>query len=122
MYQYFIRATGLALMVTVLVSCGDNRPLNQLGYQERLALVDEMKARCIALGIVATDPRHEECVLVELRAEGTRRDSARAGMAAMGSGISKTSQGYTNAANANRPVTCTTRPAVGWGTSTTTCQ
>lgn len=106
--------------VTLLAGC-DTRPLNELTYAEQQEMLKTFTATCAAAGVAEQSPEYRTCVQTEINAENAKRARQTAGLDSFGSGMSALGDSYSSAATVNRPVTCTTRPPVGWGSATTTC-
>lgn len=111
----FAAATVLA------VSACDTRNLGELTYAEQQEMLVKFTATCAESGITEDHPNYRVCVQTEINAENARRGRQSAAMTNMGSGLSQASENYSAAAQQSRPIRCTTSPAVGWGSSTTTC-
>lgn len=101
------------------LSACDTRPLNELTYAEQQKMLIQFNATCLELGIDEKHTKYQECVQTEINAENARRSGQSAGMTSLGQGLSQASTNYSNSYRA--PITCNTRPAVGWGSATTTC-
>ena len=77
------------------------------------------------LWLSLTCAQHQQCRQVEAQKEvSTRRANVvrrQQASLAMAEGMQQASQGYYAAAQSNRTLNCTHSPAIGWGSSTTTC-
>lgn len=111
----------LIIVGTGFLSGCDTRPLNELTYAEQQEMLVQFTATCAASGITESNPEYRTCVQTEINAENAKRGRKSQGMSQLGAGLSATGQSYSSAAQNNRPVTCNTSPAIGWGSSRTTC-
>lgn len=113
----------VTLMVTtaaLLMAC-DMRPLNELTYAEKQEMIVKLTANCAAAGVTEKSPQYIACMQTEIDAENAKRARQSIGMTKFGDGMAAAGNSYSAAARANRPVSCTTNRAVGWGSTTTTC-
>jgi hypothetical protein len=112
---------------TMAIVCGgllmgcDTRPLNELTYAEQQEMLKTFTAACAEAGMTEKSAKYRTCIQTEINAENAKRTNQSAGMQRFGEGLSAAGANYSAAARRNTPMTCTTRPAIGWGSSTTTC-
>jgi hypothetical protein len=111
----------LPVVAALAVSGCDSRPLNTLSYAEQLEAAEVIEARCAEAGAPIGTEQFETCAAAEVNAENARRANMRRSANAIGQGLQNASDSYNASAAANRTVQCTTRPAIGWGSATTTC-
>lgn len=115
------RISALALIGIGLLAGCDTRPLNELNYAEQQAMLEKFTAICAESGVTEQSPQYRECIQTEITSENAKRGRQSAGLTSLGDGLSAAGDNYSAAARSNQPVTCTTRPAIGWGSATTTC-
>jgi hypothetical protein len=112
---------ALALIGFGFLAGCDTRPLNELSYAEQQEMLAKFTAICAESGVTEKSPEYRRCVQTEINAENARRSRQSEGMTKFGQGLAAAGNNYSAAARTNAPVTCRTTPAVGWGSSTTTC-
>jgi hypothetical protein len=116
-----MRLFGLVTVAAISLAGCDTRPLDELTYAEQQEMLQAFTANCAAAGVTKSDPRYHDCVQAEINAENAKRGRQSSAMVNIGNGMAAAGDNYSRSAAANRPVTCTTRPPVGWGSVTTTC-
>jgi hypothetical protein len=116
-----LRFGALAIVCGSLLMGCDTRPLNELNYAEQQEMLKTFIATCAAAGVTEKSPQYRNCVQTEINAESARRVRQSEGLQSLGEGLGQAGENYSASVRRNAPVTCTTRPAIGWGSSTTTC-
>lgn len=97
----------LIIPILMLAAC-EEKPIEQMGYAERVALVDQIIARCEALGIKRDSPEMTVCGDAEIEKEVTTRQANRNRRLEAAAALSEVGQ---------QGVTCTTQQ---FGTMTRT--
>jgi hypothetical protein len=116
-----LRLGALAIVCGgVLMGC-DTRPLNELTYAEQQEMLKTFIATCAESGVTEKSPQYRTCIQTEINAENAKRVRQGEGLQAFGEGLGEAGENYSASVRRNAPMTCTTRPAIGWGSSTTTC-
>ncbi len=104
------------LSLALLASC-QTKPIEEMSYTERKTLAAEIAKRCVEQGV---SPKNQQemrrCFDIEAQREVYTRRRNQMILDDIGEGIEKGTASY-NAANANRPVHCTSQT---FGTTTTT--
>ena len=101
--------------LAALAACVETKPVEEMGYAERKALVDEIIERCIALGIDPKSPEMQACGDAEIDGEINSRSAANARKQAYAAAMMQA-----NVANQQRQrMNCTS--TVGYGAVNTSC-
>lgn len=111
--------TSAAAVVAVLAGC-DSRPIESLGYEERMQLAQEITERCMKLGIDPKSQQMVDCQNAEVEKEVSTRSARREGAEAFGAAMqsySASQQAYYQQSQSRR-INCTSS-TVGWSTNTT---
>lgn len=106
--------------VLAMAGCAE-KPVEEMGYAEISALSKEIEQRCTDLGLTPGSPQHQQCKQVEAQKEISTRRANKNRRIAAATAMQQTSQGYYAAAQSSQTINCTTSPAIGWGSSRTTC-
>lgn len=113
---------GVAFVVGL---AGCEKPVEEMGYAERQALAGEIVQRCAKLGLKPDTPQMRDCTSTEAQKEIYSRragaDRRSRSVSSAGDGLRQYGHSMQQQAMQNRPINCTHRPAVGWGSATTTC-
>lgn len=103
----------------LLLSGCDTRPIESLGYAERMELATEITARCTEMGIDPASPQMIDCQRAEVEAESAKRAEWRTANAAAAGSLQSYGASQQAYATRSTPLRCTSSPL---GTSVnTTC-
>lgn len=117
-----MRAIALGVVVAAMLA-GCEKPVEEMGYAEMQALAKEIEQRCTNLGLKPGTPQHQQCRQVEAQKEIYTRRANKVRRQNAADAMQQASQNYQQsiAIQQSRRINCTHRPAVGWGSATTTC-
>ncbi|WP_353144842.1 hypothetical protein [Paracoccus sp. (in: a-proteobacteria)] len=117
-----MRAIVLVLAAVVGLA-GCEKPVEEMGYAERQQLAAQIVERCKALGIAPGSAQMNACTEAEVNKEVYTRRANKIRRQELGTAMQQASQNYQQsiAMQQSRQINCTHRPAVGWGSATTTC-
>lgn len=113
-----MKRLALPLLSCVLIASCQTKPIEEMSYTERKALAAEIVKRCIDQGVSPKNQREmRRCTDIEAQREVYTRRRNQEMLDDIGEGIEKGAASYNAAANASRPVHCTSQTI---GTMTTT--
>ena len=112
-----MRFVLLIAAVSGLAAC--EKPVEQMGYAERVQLVEQIIQRCEALGIPRNSPQMQQCGDAEIEKEVTTRNANVAARRNAGLAMTQASANYNRSMAAQR-MNCTHTPGYG-GSVTTSC-
>ncbi|MDF3904702.1 hypothetical protein [Paracoccus sp. AS002] len=112
-----MRAIVLGVVAAAVMAGCDDKPVEALGYAERVEIVDKIIKKCEALGIPRNSPEMQQCGMAEIQAEETRRSSSRLARQNFGIAMQQASQNYQRSMQSRR-MNCTHTPGYGGSVST----